>query len=68
MRVHFGASAVSVGAGSDFVAMAAKVLTELSAIITAFNAHTHPAPGGATSPPMPMTSAGSVASVDLKAD
>ncbi len=65
-------------AASDFVALAALVLTELTAIKTAYDTHTHlqalplhPAviPTGPTGAPIvAMTPPGSVASTNLKAD
>lgn len=55
------------GPSADFVAQATKVLTQLTNIVNAFNTHTHPAPGGATSAPtVPMPSASSVAASDVK--
>ncbi len=36
---------------TDFVAMAAKVLSELQAIVTGYNTHTHPVTGAATGVP-----------------
>lgn len=45
---------VDLAGGVDFVALAAKVDQLLQAIVAAFNAHTHPAPGGATGIPTPV--------------
>lgn len=60
-------------AATDFVAMATKVLTELAALVAAYNPHTHAytSPGGAavTGSPVPlMKTPGSTASTNLKAD
>ena len=44
VRIHLRASTICIGdesSGSDFVALAGKVLTELNAIKAAFSAHTH---------------------------
>lgn len=79
IQLRMGAAAAEVTSGgaasaADFVALAQKVLTELQAIKTAFDGHTHaynPGPGGAapTAPPAnPMPAPGSVASTNLKAD
>lgn len=51
---------INLGAevGADFVALAAKVLTELTAIQVAHNLHVHVAPvGGSTGVPVPLMSA-----------
>ncbi len=69
LRLHFKDSTIEVGNGTNFAALANKVLTELNSIKSAFDTHTHPAPGGTTSAPTaPMPSPGSVASSNLKAD
>ena len=73
-EIHLG----SAGA-ADFVALAAKVLTELTAVATAFNAHVHPgvlAGAAVTGPPGPpplgtppaTISPSSVAAAKVKAD
>lgn len=63
------AGVLSIGANEgtdDFVALASKVLARLSAIVTAFNSHTHPVSGTATlSPATPMASPASVASASV---
>lgn len=52
----------------DFVALAQKVLTELTNIVNAFNTHTHPHPYGPTSAPTaPMSTPASVAASKVKA-
>ena len=60
---------IKFGGGADFIALAAKVLTELSSIQSQFNTHTHATAGmGAPSPPVvPMTSPNSVAATKVKA-
>lgn len=72
-----GTALVKVGAGAaDFVALAAKVLAELTAIKTAFDLHTHPVPGvttgvGATTssvPSNPLPTPGSVAATKAMAE
>ncbi len=61
-------------AADDFVAMATKVLTELEAVKTAYDGHTHmhapgPFPLAPTAPPVPLLPApSSVASANLKAN
>ncbi len=69
-----GAS-IQLGLGAtDFIALAAKVLTELGVVKSSFDSHTHPyidTPAGpaTTSPPtVPMTTASSVAAVKAKAE
>ena len=54
----------------DWVAQAGKVLTELAAIVSDHNTHTHsdPVSGFTGTPVTPMPSASSVASSNLKAD
>ena len=67
-------SEIKLGAAaSDFVALAAKVLTELNSIKTAFDTHTHPfvATGAASptsAPTAPMTTPSSVAAALVKAE
>lgn len=62
------------GGAVDFVALAAKVLTELGKIETAFNAHTHaiggvtPGAGAGTCGPGPTYTKASVATTVLKAE
>jgi hypothetical protein len=54
----------------EFVALATKLATELAAIKTAFDAHTHTAPSGGgltTTPTTPMPTPGSVAATKVKA-
>ncbi len=62
---------VSVGTSADFVALAGKVLTELQAIKTAYDTHTHAGVttgAGVTAVPIPpLTAPSSVASTVLKA-
>lgn len=58
--------------GNDFVALAQKVLNELSSIVNAFNTHTHPyvnvtAPATTSAPTAPMSSPNSVAATQVKA-
>ncbi len=69
LRAHFTAGSVSIGAGSDFVAMSAKVEARLSALESWANAHTHAT--AALGPPVPglpaLVPAGPVASSNLKA-
>lgn len=72
--VLFGQLKVGSSAASDFAALAAKVLTELQSIKTAFDGHTHlynPGPGAAvtTAVPVPLIPApGSVACTKLMAE
>ena len=76
LRIHFTTSAVKVGTGADFVAMAAKTDARLSALETAMGAHTHPVPGVTPGPGATVSSAtvgfvpggGPTASSNLKAD
>jgi hypothetical protein len=62
---------VNVGAevGAEFIALAAKVLSELTSIQTQYNLHVHVAPvGGSTGVPVPpMTAPGPVAATKAKA-
>lgn len=52
-RIVVEKSEVRIGAdATEFASHASKVLSELNAIVTVFNAHTHPANG--TPPPMPQ--------------
>ncbi|MEM7608184.1 MAG: phage baseplate assembly protein [Myxococcota bacterium] len=61
--VHLGEQTAS-----DFVALAAKVLTELQNIKTWFDTHTHPTSMGPTSPPTtPMPAPASVAASKARA-
>lgn len=72
--VLFGQLKVGSSAASDFVALASKVLTELQAIKTAYDSHTHsylpgPGPAAVTVVPVPLlTAPGSVACTKLKAE
>jgi hypothetical protein len=60
---------LSLGAGSDFVALATLVSSQLSAIVTGFNTHTHVESGGTTAVPVPQLSApGPVAATKVKAE
>lgn len=60
-EIKLGAAAASFAAKADLV------LARLEAMKTTFDAHTHPAPGGATSPTStPMTSPASVAATLVK--
>jgi len=63
---------VTIAGGAEFVALADKVLTELTAIKTAFDLHVHSGVttgGGASGPPAaPMTAPSPVASDTLKSD
>lgn len=74
LRIHFTSSAVKVGTGADFVAMAQKVDARIQALETFVASHTHPyvdTPIGAavTAPPAPGPTPGtSTASSNLKAD
>jgi hypothetical protein len=82
VRVHFKTSAVEVGDGSDYVAMAAKTNARLDALeqfaadqATFDSTHTHPGvtagpgtSGPAAAPPPTPPSGSSVASTNLKAD
>lgn len=75
-QVRIGASTVeacsaTVGAATDFVAMAAKVLTELGKIQTALGAHTHggvTTGSGTTGVGIHTYTPASVSSTNLKAD
>lgn len=73
-RIHIKASEIALGAAaSDFVAMAAKTLARLSAIVTGHNAHTHPYTNGITpattsAPTTPLTAPAAVASTNAKAE
>jgi hypothetical protein len=60
---------LELAGGSDFVALAASVATQLQSIRTQYNLHTHATAGtGAPSPPVvAMTSPGSVAATKVKA-
>ncbi len=75
-QIHFTSGEIKVGkTATDFVALAAKVLTELQNIATTFNSHTHPVGGSA--PPFSGTpatvsgpiiiTASSVAAANVKA-
>lgn len=73
-QVHIKDGEIDLGSenAADFVAQAAKVLTELTAIVNGFNSHAH---GGVTTgpgtsgPPAPLLVApGSVAAAVVKAD
>jgi len=60
---------LKLGSGADFVALAAKVLTELNAIKTWADVHVHPTGMGPSGPPAtPMTQPGSVAASKVKAE
>lgn len=66
--VLFGRLKVGSSAASDFVALAAKVLTELGVIKTAYDIHVHTETGATTSvPTVLMTAPSSVACTTLKA-
>jgi hypothetical protein len=76
VQIHFRGSTITIGdeAGSDFVALAQKVLDELNAIKAAFSGHLH-APGSYTTPsgavtgtsaPGPMYNPSSVAASQAK--
>lgn len=65
VQIHMSATEITVGdkAGSDFVALAGKVLSELQAIQSAFSGHTHAAgslmcPNTGTGNPVAVTGAG----------
>ena len=62
VRIHTNGT-IEIGySPSGFIAIADLVDARLSSMVTDFNAHTHPAPGGATSAPTdPMGSQASVA-------
>lgn len=66
LRIHFTPSAVKVGAGANFTALANLVATELGKIATSFTSFI-PGSGGASFG-TPYTAAGPVASSNLKAD
>lgn len=71
LRLHFKDSTIEAGNGSNFTALANKVLTELNNIKSAFDSHVHTSGGSGspTSPPAsPMPAPDSVASSNLKAD
>jgi hypothetical protein len=60
---------MEVNGAADFVALAQKVATELAAIKTYNDAHTHPTPWGPSGPPLaPMPAAASTACTKLKTD
>lgn len=60
---------LNLGAGTDFVALAGKVLTELNQIKTDFDKHMHPTGMGPSGPPsLPMTTPQSVAASKTKAE
>jgi hypothetical protein len=68
-QVHVTATEIRLGASaSDFVALASLVDARIAAIRTDYNAHTHPAPGGATSAPTaPLAAQATVAATLVKA-
>lgn len=73
VRIHFRGQTITIGDedGSDFIALAQKVLNELTAIKTAFNDHTHTYSPGTGSPvasgiPSASYSPNSVAAVQGK--
>lgn len=69
-RIHFRPTLITVGdeAGAQFIALANLVLSELQSIVTAFNAHIHPAGTPNTGTPVtPMAAPGSVAASQGKA-
>jgi hypothetical protein len=69
LRIHFSSSAVAVGNGSDFVAMAAKVDARIGALETYVGALVLPVSGASAGPPVvPPTPGTSTASSNLKAD
>ncbi len=76
LRLHFTTSAVKVGTGADFVAMATKTDARLTALETAMGSHTHPVPGVTAGPTAVVASptvgfapgGGPTASSNLKAD
>lgn len=67
-----GASSISLGAGTDFAALAGLVLAELQSIKTAFDSHTHTgvSTGGGVSgtPVLPMPAPSSVAASVTKVE
>jgi len=76
LRIQFTSSAVKVGEGSDFVAMAAKVDARIAALETYVTSHTHPVAGVTAGPAavvsappaVPPTPGSPTASSNLKAD
>jgi hypothetical protein len=68
-QIHLTAGEIRLGGEqcSDAVALASKVLAELSAITQTFNTHFHSHPWGPTQPPtIPLSAPGSVASTKVK--
>lgn len=49
-----GLTTLEIGTAADFVAMAAKVKTDLDAIVNAFNTHVHVTPSGPSDTPTPV--------------
>lgn len=73
MRIHFGASNITIGTGTDFVAMAAKVTTQLAALKSAISGAGVTAGDGGAAFKTAILAAlstwpGAIASTDLKAD
>jgi len=69
LRLHFKDGTIEAGAGSDFVAMAAKVDARISAIETYLTALTLPVSGATAGPPaVPYTPGAPTASTNLKAE
>ncbi len=67
--VLWGQYIVGSTAAPDFVALAAKVLTELNNIKTAYDLHIHGTPAGnSTAPTVPLPTPSSVAATKLKAE
>jgi hypothetical protein len=70
LRLTFASDAIKVGSGADFVALAQKVDTALSDLVSWLTSHVHTsaAPGSPTTPPtVPPTPPTSVAATNLKA-
>jgi hypothetical protein len=60
---------LKLGSGADYVALAAKVLSDLQTIKTDFDKHVHPTGMGPSGPPtIPMTDPASVAADKVKAE
>lgn len=67
-QIKISASDIELGGIADAVGLASKINAAVTTIVNAFNTHTHPAPGGATSAPtVPISPAPpSVASTIVK--
>ena len=74
VQIHVKTGEIDLGSenAADFVALAQKVLTELTGIVNGFNAHLHTGvtvgPGSSGPPATPLPAPGSVAAAKVKAD